>query len=233
MGPVVILRSADQNAVAVAPLREVHAPAGHQYRIARSALGGTAKRAFDVAASGTALVLLAPFLLMIALWVRMETPGPALYRQQRTGFRGRTFTILKFRTMRVMETSTRIRQAQRDDDRVTNVGRVLRRCSLDELPQLLNVLIGDMSLVGPRPHAIRHDRDFFAVHRHYTRRFLARPGITGLAQIRGARGITETPEQVRRRLDLDLAYVDRWSFARDLWIVLCTARVVLGDRNAC
>lgn len=170
---------------------------------------------------------------MIALWVRMETPGPALYRQQRTGFRGRTFTILKFRTMRVMETSTRIRQAQRDDDRVTNVGRVLRRCSLDELPQLLNVLIGDMSLVGPRPHAIRHDRDFFAVHRHYTRRFLARPGITGLAQIRGARGITETPAQVRRRLDLDLAYVDRWSFARDLWIVLCTARVVLGDRNAC
>src|SRR5262245_2284970 len=140
MGPVVTLRPVDQNVVAVAPLRAVHAPAGHQYRIARKALGGTAKRLFDATAAAAALILLTPFFLLIALFVRLETRGPALYRQQRTGFRGRTFTILKFRTMRVMEASARVQQAQRDDGRVTRVGRVLRRCSLDELPQLFNVL---------------------------------------------------------------------------------------------
>jgi lipopolysaccharide/colanic/teichoic acid biosynthesis glycosyltransferase len=230
MDPANTLRSAPEGAL---PLRQIHAAAAYQYRVAPQALGGPAKRAFDFVAAACGLVLLSPLLLAIALIVKLDSSGPALYRQQRTGFRGRSFSILKFRTMSAMEESARVRQARPGDERVTRVGRVLRRCSLDELPQLVNVLLGEMSLVGPRPHALRHDRDFFVADRQYPRRFLARPGITGLAQISGARGVTETLVQVERRLALDLEYVDQWSFQRDLWILLCTVRVVLGDRDAC
>lgn len=232
MGPVALSRSVDEDA-AVSPLREVHAPAAYQYRIAPHALGGIRKRVFDIVAAGAGLVALSPFLLLIALIVRWDSDGPALYRQARTGFRGRSFRILKFRTMHAMEQGRGVVQARPGDSRITRVGRWLRSSSIDELPQLINVLMGDMSLVGPRPHAIRHDHDFLSFDRQYPRRFLARPGITGLAQINGARGVTETPEQVERRLELDLAYVEQWSFARDLWILLCTVRVLFGDRNAC
>lgn len=218
---------------AVATLRSIHAPAAYQYRLARSPLGGFPKRAFDFVASTSALLCLSPFLLTVALLIRLDSSGPALYRQRRTGFRGRTFTIFKFRTMRTMEHSRAVVQAQPDDARVTRLGRFLRRTSIDELPQLVNVMLGDMSLVGPRPHAVRHDRDFFRVDDHYPRRFLARPGITGAAQVAGARGVTDTPEKVLDRLERDLDYIERWSFAWDVWILLRTAFLVFGDRHAC
>lgn len=232
MGRVALSHSAGNDA-AVAPLRQVHAPAAYQYRLASRAVGGVGKRIFDIAASGAGLIVLAPFLLLVGLIVRLDSDGPALYLQSRTGFRGRSFKILKFRTMHAMEHGRGVVQARPGDARITRVGGWLRNTSIDELPQLINVLMGDMSLVGPRPHAIRHDHDFLSVDRQYPRRFLARPGITGLAQINGARGVTETPEQVERRLELDLDYVEQWSFARDLWILLCTVRVLFGDRNAC
>jgi putative colanic acid biosynthesis UDP-glucose lipid carrier transferase len=211
----------------------VHAPASYQYRLARRPVGGFAKRAFDFLAASTALACLSPLLLAVALLVRAESRGPALYRQRRTGFRGRTFTIYKFRTMRTMERGGGVVQARRDDPRVTPLGGFLRRTSIDELPQLMNVIAGDMSLVGPRPHAVRHDRDFLLVAGHYPERFLARPGITGLAQVSGARGVTDTPEKVLERLQHDLDYVENWSFARDIHILFSTVRLGFGDKHAC
>jgi putative colanic acid biosynthesis UDP-glucose lipid carrier transferase len=211
----------------------VHAPAAYQYRVAARPVGGKTKRAFDIVASAAGLLLLSPFLLLIGLLIRLDSPGPALYRQRRTGFRGRAFTILKFRTMRTMEDGRRVRQAQPGDDRVTPLGRILRITSIDELPQLINVLKGDMSLVGPRPHAVGHDHDFFVVDDHYPLRFLARPGITGAAQVAGARGVTDTPDKVELRLWHDLDYVNHWSLLRDIAILLRTAALLFGDKNAC
>jgi putative colanic acid biosynthesis UDP-glucose lipid carrier transferase len=217
----------------VAPLHDVHATGAYQYRIVPYPVGGLAKRLFDIAAAAVGLLMLSPALLTIAFLIQLESPGPALFRQHRTGFRGRSFQVLKFRTMRTMEDGTRITQARPNDPRVTPFGKFLRRTSIDELPQLMNVLAGDMSLVGPRPHAVSHDRAFFLVDRHYVLRFVARPGITGVAQINGARGVTETPEQIERRLDYDLDYVSRWSMRRDIGILCLTARVLFGDKHAC
>lgn len=237
MAPTVLLRVIDANGaesgMQVAPLRRLHAPASYQYRVAPGPVGGLPKRALDVFAAVTALVVLAPFLLLVAALVRLESRGPALYRQQRTGFRGRTFTILKFRTMKTMEDGRRLTQARPGDARITWLGAILRRCSIDELPQLINVVRGDMSLVGPRPHAVMHDRDFFHVDHEYPRRFLARPGITGAAQVAGARGVTDTPEKVQLRLWHDLDYVDKWRLSRDVAILFSTVALLLGDRNAC
>lgn len=217
----------------VEPLHAIHTTTVYNYRLAPQPIGGMAKRAFDVTAAAAGLIALAPFLLLFAALIRLETPGPALYRQRRTGFRGRTFTIFKFRSMRTMERGRGVEQARPGDPRVTRLGRFLRATSIDELPQLLNVLRGDMSLVGPRPHALRHDHAFFRVADQYPRRFLARPGITGEAQVSGARGVTETDEQIERRLLLDLDYVDDWSFGRDISILFRTVRLLLGDRHAC
>ncbi|WP_395647909.1 sugar transferase [Terricaulis sp.] len=216
----------------IAPIRAVHGRSYYQYRLARRPLGGALKRAFDMIAAATALAVLSPMLFVVALLVRAETPGPALFRQKRTGFRGRAFDVIKFRTMISMDDGRRIRQAGKGDARVTTLGKFLRRSSIDELPQLINVLRGDMSLVGPRPHAIAHDSWFFGVNNEYPRRFTARPGITGAAQVAGARGRTDTPEKAEERLRLDLAYVDNWSMGRDLAILLRTVLVVLVGRNA-
>lgn len=220
-------------ATEVAPLHRVHATGAYQYRIVPTPLGGFTKRFFDITVASAALLALALPLFLIAILIRIETPGPALFRQRRTGFRGRSFEVLKFRTMRTMEDGARVTQARPNDARVTLVGRVLRKTSIDELPQLVNVLAGDMSLVGPRPHAVCHDRAFFLVDRQYVLRFVARPGITGAAQVNGARGVTETTEQIERRLDYDLDYVNDWSMRRDVRILFMTVRVLLGDKNAC
>ncbi len=235
MAPTALLRVIEQgnDAIAVAPLRRLHATASYQYRVAAKPVGGKAKRAFDVLIAGGALAVLAPLLLLVAALVRLESPGPALFRQRRTGFRGRAFTILKFRTMRTMEDGSCLTQARPGDARVTRLGRILRRTSIDELPQLLNVARGDMSLVGPRPHAVMHDHDFFHLDREYPRRFLARPGITGAAQVAGARGVTDTPEKVQLRLWHDLDYVDAWRLSRDVAILFATVALLFGDRNAC
>lgn len=228
----VLLRSAEYS-TGVAPLRAVHAPAAYQYRIARQPLGGEAKRLFDFMTACLGLIILSPLLLIVAALIRLESPGPALYRQQRTGFRGRVFTILKFRTMHTMEDGRAVTQARPSDARVTLIGRLLRRTSIDELPQLINVVMGTMSLVGPRPHAVRHDRDFYLIDDRYPLRFLARPGITGAAQISGARGVTDTPAKVERRLRLDLDYVRNWSLTRDIAILLRTVSLLFGDEHAC
>ena len=185
----------------------------------------------DVIIAATALVLLAPLLGILALLVRLDSRGPALFRQTRTGLNGRTFLIYKFRTMHVQEDGSVVRQARRGDVRMTRLGAVLRKSSLDELPQLLNVLLGDMSLVGPRPHALAHDRHYGAHISAYRQRFAVRPGITGWAQINGSRGPTPELADMQRRIELDLWYVQNRSFALDLKILLTTALHILPSRS--
>lgn len=194
-------------------------------------VGGVSKRAFDVIVAAGMLVVLSPALLGIWALVRIDSPGSGLFRQRRGGFQGRPFYIYKFRTMRTTEART-ITQARQQDDRTTKLGRFLRRYSIDELPQLINVLLGDMAIVGPRPHALAHDREFSSVDRRYVGRHRARPGITGLAQVSGSRGPTDTREKVLERMDFDLTYVTNWSWAMDLKVILRTAMVVLSDRTA-
>ncbi|OYU53478.1 MAG: exopolysaccharide biosynthesis protein [Alphaproteobacteria bacterium PA1] len=186
------------------------------------------KRVFDVICSLVGLIFLAPLLITIAILIKATSPGPVLFAQLRTGLGGKTFTIYKFRTMTTLENGDRIVQACRHDSRITRVGSFLRRSSLDELPQLWNVLIGDMSVVGPRPHAVAHDHYYGALLPEYRDRFRAKPGITGLAQCNGARGPTETLDKMSRRIRLDLAYIERWSLAMEARILVKTVKVIVG-----
>jgi lipopolysaccharide/colanic/teichoic acid biosynthesis glycosyltransferase len=211
------------------PITEMYAPALPRRR--DRVVGGPAKRAFDILAAGAALTVLSPVLLGIWVAVRLDSPGPGLFRQRRGGFQGRPFYILKFRTMKACDGSS-ITQAKKGDVRTTPLGRFLRKNSIDELPQLINVLVGDMSIVGPRPHALAHDRKFTTVDRRYTGRHHARPGITGLAQVSGSRGPTDTNEKIIQRMLFDLEYVTKWSWKMEIGILLKTVRVVLKDRNA-
>ena len=192
-------------------------------------LGGWPKRLFDICFAAAALALIGPVLLVIALAIKLDTPGPALFRQERGGLNGRTFKIWKFRTMMVSDDDGPLRQAERDDGRTSALGRLLRRSSVDEFPQLVNVLLGEMSLVGPRPHALAHDLQFAAIDARYHQRFVARPGLTGLAQISGCRGPTHTTEAVRARLAHDLAYIERWSLLGDLRIIFQTIAMMWRD----
>lgn len=180
------------------------------------------KRAVDLGAASAALVLLAPVFCAVALAIRLDSPGPVFFRQRRTGYNGQPFRILKFRSMRTMEDGAGLRQVTLGDSRVTRVGRLLRRSSLDELPQLLNVLRGEMSLIGPRPHALAHDLAFGRTHGRYPRRHAVKPGITGWAQVSGFRGETDTAEKIEGRVRHDLAYVDNWSLRLDVAILLRT-----------
>lgn len=191
-----------------------------------------AKRALDLTAASALLVLLAPFLFVICIAIRIDSPGRALFRQWRLGQNGRPFRIVKLRTLSVMEDGSAVRQVTKGDPRVTRLGQVLRRMSLDEVPQLINVLCGDMSLVGPRPHAIVHDHEYAALIPEYVLRQNVKPGITGWAQIHGRRGETPTPEEMRRRVEFDLWYVAHAGLGLDLRILCATPRVVLLGRNA-
>lgn len=190
------------------------------------------KRIFDIAAATFGLLALAPFLVAISLAISLGSSGPVLFRQKRGGFNGRSFRILKFRTMHVMEDDAMIKQATRHDCRVTPIGRWLRRTSIDELPQLINVLLGDMSLVGPRPHALAHDDQYSKLISHYPCRHHVKPGITGWAQVNGFRGETPTLAPMKRRVELDLWYVSNWSFWLDLRILILTVRENFRSRNA-
>lgn len=190
------------------------------------------KRALDVIVSATVLLLLAPVFLVIALAILIETPGPILFSQHRTGYRGQVFFILKFRSMTVQEDDGNVVQACRGDARITRVGAVLRKLSLDELPQLINVLRGEMSLVGPRPHAVAHDRQFMQLVPNYMRRFGARPGITGLAQVHGLRGEIVRESAIILRTAADVRYIEQWSFVGDLKILLRTALLIFRDPSA-
>jgi putative colanic acid biosynthesis UDP-glucose lipid carrier transferase len=190
------------------------------------------KRAEDIVLGAIMAVLLAPVLLLVGIIVKLDSSGPALFRQQRLGFNNNVMVVYKFRTMKHEPAPEDcVPQAQRGDKRVTRVGRFLRRSSLDELPQLLNVLKGDMSLVGPRPHAVAHNHQYAALIDDYLGRHRVQPGITGWAQVNGFRGETDTLDKMQRRVELDLVYIDRWSVLMDLRIILLTALSLVFDRD--
>ncbi|MEW5962386.1 MAG: exopolysaccharide biosynthesis polyprenyl glycosylphosphotransferase [Pseudomonadota bacterium] len=198
-----------------------------------SPLQAVYKRLFDLVVATTALLLLAPLLAGIAALIKLDSKGPVFFRQRRSGYNLSEFRIWKFRTMSVLEDGDAFVQVRPGDARVTRVGKFLRRWNLDELPQLFNVLAGEMSIVGPRPHAVAHDREFEKRIAAYPRRLNVRPGITGWAQVNGLRGMTDTEEKMSRRVEHDLYYVDNWSLMLDVYIVLLTAASPRAFRNAC
>jgi Undecaprenyl-phosphate glucose phosphotransferase len=190
------------------------------------------KRLFDLVAAAVALIALTPLLIVVAALVWLDSPGPVFFVQRRYGFNQQPFRIIKFRTMRTLDDGPVIAQATRDDPRLTWIGRFLRRWNIDEIPQLFNVLTGDMSLVGPRPHALSHDHEYQQRISLYARRHNVKPGITGWAQIHGCRGEIDTDEKMRRRLEHDLFYIDNWSLWLDLQIIFRTVLSPAGYRNA-
>jgi Undecaprenyl-phosphate glucose phosphotransferase len=192
-----------------------------------------AKRAEDLVLTVLALIILAPLMCLIALVIKLDSPGPVLFRQARLGFNNNVITVYKFRTMRHRPSAdTEVRQAQRNDPRFTRLGRFLRRTSLDELPQLFNVLQDGMSLVGPRPHALAHNDQYAALIDGYLGRHRVQPGITGWAQVNGFRGETDTLEKMQRRVEHDLTYIDGWSLMLDLRILFMTVFNPSAQRNA-
>jgi exopolysaccharide biosynthesis polyprenyl glycosylphosphotransferase len=179
-----------------------------------------------------ALFALIPVILLTSILIRLDSSGPIVFRQTRNGFNGRSFRIFKFRTMHVLEDGPVIRQTTRNDARVTRVGRWLRRTSIDELPQLLNVLTGDMSLVGPRPHATAHNTEYQKLIANYACRYHVRPGITGWAQVNGLRGETPTVDMMETRVKLDLWYINNWNFWLDIKILAQTVLLMLRGQEA-
>jgi len=191
------------------------------------------KTIMDYAIALLLLALLSPVLLLTAILIKLDSPGPILFRQQRLGFNNRVFDIYKFRSMTHIETpDARTVQAQAGDTRITRVGRFIRKSSIDELPQLLNVLNGSMSLVGPRPHAVDHNEDYARKIRGYFARHRVKPGITGLAQVKGYRGLTDTLDKMEQRVKYDLEYTETWSPLLDIKILLLTPFAVAGGKNA-
>jgi Undecaprenyl-phosphate glucose phosphotransferase len=191
-------------------------------RIPLTKLEQTIKRVFDVSIATVLLILLSPLLLVTAFLVTVDSPGPILFKQKRNGFNGKLFTIYKFRSMCVMEDGDRIAQATRGDPRVTRLGRWLRSTSIDELPQLLNVLYGEMSLVGPRPHAVAHNYEYQKIVSNYAFRHHTKPGLTGWAQVNGLRGETQNVQLMERRINYDLWYINHWSIWLDFRILIKT-----------
>jgi putative colanic acid biosynthesis UDP-glucose lipid carrier transferase len=190
------------------------------------------KRVSDLVLASLILLLIAPLLLAIALGVKLTSPGPAIFRQRRNGLDGEEIIVYKFRSMHTMDDGSVVRQATKDDPRITRLGAFLRRTSLDELPQFLNVLQGSMSIVGPRPHAVAHNEQYRQLVKAYMVRHKVKPGITGWAQIHGHRGETDTVEKMQARVEYDLEYLRNWSLALDLKIIARTAKVAFLDRHA-
>jgi len=197
-----------------------------------SGVDSVVKSASDFVLASIILLLLSPLMIGIALAVTVTSPGPAIFRQRRYGLNGEKIVVYKFRTMKVSEDGSRIEQARIDDPRITRIGALLRRTSLDELPQFINVLQGRMSIVGPRPHAVAHNELYRKLIKGYMLRHKVKPGITGWAQVNGLRGETEVLEKMQKRIELDLYYLQNWSIWFDLWIIMRTAWVVLRRDNA-
>jgi putative colanic acid biosynthesis UDP-glucose lipid carrier transferase len=188
------------------------------------------KRTIDLGLALTALVLVIPLMAATGIAIKLDSPGPVIFRQRRFGFNSKIFAILKFRTMKVLEDGPTITQACPNDPRVTCVGRLLRRASIDEIPQLINVIKGEMSLVGPRPHALVHDYKYEALVSDYLLRRRVKPGLTGWAQINGLRGETKQLDQMVRRVELDLWYIKHWSIRLDLYIIIRTCFEIVRIR---
>ena len=190
------------------------------------------KRATDIVFAALMLTLASPLMIAVAIAIKLTSPGRVLFKQDRYGLDGERITVYKFRSMTCCDNGDRIVQAKRDDARVTRVGRFLRRTSLDELPQLINVLQGRMSLVGPRPHAVAHNEEYRKLIRGYMMRHKVTPGITGLAQINGCRGETQTLDDMRRRVDYDLEYLRHWCWLLDIKIMVRTFVLMFRDKHA-
>ncbi len=191
------------------------------------------KRSFDVFAATVGLIVLSPLFLAVSIAIKLDSRGPVFFRQMRHGFNNEPIRVLKFRSMTTSEDGDQFTQAVKDDPRVTGVGRILRRTNIDELPQLINVFQGDMSIVGPRPHATAHNRLFQKQIVPFSRRHIVKPGITGWAQVNGLRGETDTLKKMQRRVEHDLYYIDNWSFLLDMKIILLTLLSKRAYTNAC
>jgi Undecaprenyl-phosphate glucose phosphotransferase len=204
-------------------------------RLSRPPLNATEcalKRLTDIVLASTTLVALSPFMVLVAAAIKVDSQGPVFFRQRRYGFNQSPFHILKFRTMNCVQDGDVVPQARPNDPRVTRIGRLLRRLSLDELPQLFNVLRGEMSLIGPRPHAIAHDHEFVSKIVLYAQRHNVKPGLTGWAQVNGYRGETDENWKMQRRVDHDLYYIDNWSMSFDFKILLLTIFRPSAFKNA-
>jgi putative colanic acid biosynthesis UDP-glucose lipid carrier transferase len=197
-----------------------------------SGIDGVLKRGFDLVVGILALALVAVPMALIAIAIKLTSPGPIFFRQKRYGLSGEQIGVWKFRSMRVCENGADVKQASKTDDRITPLGRILRKTSLDELPQLFNVIDGSMSLVGPRPHANAHNEQYRSLIDGYMLRHKVKPGITGLAQVNGARGETETLDKMERRIEFDHRYIREWSLWMDCKILVKTALVVFKQENA-
>jgi putative colanic acid biosynthesis UDP-glucose lipid carrier transferase len=193
---------------------------------------GVIKRSSDVVFSLLILLMILPVIALIAIAVKLESPGPIIFKQRRYGLDGEEILVYKFRSMRVTEDGAHIQQAQKNDQRITRLGALLRRTSLDELPQFFNVLQGRMSIVGPRPHAVAHNELYRKLIKGYMVRHKVKPGITGWAQVNGFRGETDTLDKMQGRIDFDLDYLRHWSLPLDINIILRTVRLVLKDHKA-
>jgi putative colanic acid biosynthesis UDP-glucose lipid carrier transferase len=190
------------------------------------------KHVFDKLIALIALIVLSPLLVLVSLLIKLDSRGPIIFKQNRNGLDNQTFKVWKFRTMRVMENDSKVTQAKKDDDRITRIGNFLRKSSIDELPQLVNVLLGDMAIVGPRPHPVALNDRFRPLIENYDQRCAMKPGLTGLAQINGHRGPTETVEQMRNRIECDIQYIENWSLWSDVKIIIATPYYGLISKNA-
>jgi len=190
------------------------------------------KRASDMAIASMVLLVTFPLFIIIALLIRLTSPGSIFFKQRRYGLDGRPIVVYKFRTMTVSEDDDKVPQARRDDERITPIGSILRKYSLDELPQFINVLQGRMSVVGPRPHAVAHNEEYRKLVKGYMIRHKVNPGITGLAQIKGFRGETSSVDDMRERIEADLEYLRNWSLMLDMRIILKTLAVIWNDKMA-
>jgi putative colanic acid biosysnthesis UDP-glucose lipid carrier transferase len=195
-------------------------------------INGLLKRASDIALAILILILISPVLAVVALGVKLSSPGPVIFRQRRTGLDGEVIEVFKFRSMRTQDDGAQVHQATRSDPRVTPFGSLIRKTSLDELPQFINVLQGRMSIVGPRPHAVAHNEQYRKIVKAYMARHKVKPGITGWAQVNGLRGETDTVDKMARRVEYDLEYLRNWSLGLDLLIIARTAKLMFFDRKA-
>jgi putative colanic acid biosynthesis UDP-glucose lipid carrier transferase len=195
-------------------------------------VNGLIKRLSDIVLSLVILLLISPILLVLAIGVKMSSPGPAIFRQRRTGLDGEIIEVYKFRSMTTQDNGPVVQQATRGDSRITPFGAFIRKTSLDELPQFVNVLQGRMSIVGPRPHAVAHNEQYRKIVNAYMARHKVKPGITGWAQVNGLRGETDTLDKMARRVEYDLEYLRNWSLGLDLLIIVRTVRLVFFDRDA-